>query len=149
VTDFADQWKGISDAVNNGTFDPMGANNSYAFTSQQNSIGSDWSTIPNYLSSLPSSFAPSQTSHGAVITSQGGASGSASVAPNGAPTNAQGAPSNAVAGSQPQPASGVQSGSLADYFLRGVIIVLGFIFVAIGLNMFRPGVVPDPRRVLR
>lgn len=40
------------------------------------------------------------------------------------------------------------TGTLADYFLRAVVIILGFIFVAIGLNMFKPGMVPDPRNVV-
>jgi hypothetical protein len=36
-------------------------------------------------------------------------------------------------------------GSLADYFARGIIVILGFIFIAVGLNMLRPGTVPLPR----
>src|ERR1035437_8283154 len=36
------------------------------------------------------------------------------------------------------------AGSLADYLARAIIIVLGFIFVAIALNMLRPGTVPMP-----
>jgi hypothetical protein len=112
-----------------------------------NTLG-DWATVPNYLQAIPSSFAPSQTSGGPVITSSGGASGSAGVGTGSAGTSLT-APSNAAATAQPAPASGVTSGSLADYFLRGVIVVLGFIFVAVGLNMFRPGVVPDPRRLVR
>jgi hypothetical protein len=111
------------------------------------SPGNDWSTIPDYLGSLPSSFAPSSTSSGPVITSSGGTSGGAFASSTG---SASTQPSNAQAGAvAPASASGVASGSIADYFLRGVIIVLGFIFVAIGLNMFRPGVVPDPRRLVR
>lgn len=31
--------------------------------------------------------------------------------------------------------------SIADYFFRGVIIILGFIFMAVGLSMFRQAVV--------
>ena len=100
---------------------------------------------PAALPALSSDFAPSATSSGNVVTSQGGAG---SVAPNVGPTNAPaftiGTPSNAVAGAQAQPASGIASGSLADYFLRAVIVILGFIFVAIGLNMFKPGIVPVP-----
>lgn len=97
------------------------------------------------LPTIQSSFAPSQTSAGNVTVSQGGASSLAGVVANGAPAWAIGTPSNAVAGSQPAPSSGVATGSIADYFLRTVIIMLGFIFVAIGLNMFRPGTVPVPR----
>lgn len=45
--------------------------------------------------------------------------------------------------SSPAPAGGVgfAQGSLADYFARAVIIILGFIFVGIGLNMLRPGTI--------
>lgn len=43
------------------------------------------------------------------------------------------------------PAAGPANGSLADYFARAIIIVLGFIFIAVGLNMLRPGTVPVPR----
>lgn len=109
----------------------------------------DWTTIPAIPQLPGKTFAPSATTQGPVITSSGGTSTGGSVSPNGSPINAQGTPSNASAATQPQPGQSIQSGSLADYFLRGVIIVLGFIFVAIGLNMFRPGVVPDPRHVLR
>jgi hypothetical protein len=41
--------------------------------------------------------------------------------------------------------SGPSAGSLADYFARAIIVILGFIFVAVGLNMLRPGTVPTPR----
>jgi len=41
----------------------------------------------------------------------------------------------------------IVSGSLADYFARAIIIVLGFIFIAVGLNMLRPGTVPMPARL--
>lgn len=45
----------------------------------------------------------------------------------------------------PAPAANAPSpGSLADYFSRAIIVVLGFIFVAVGLNMLRPGTVPVP-----
>ena len=94
----------------------------------------------NPLPTLGSSFAPSSTSPGNAVTSLGGSNAGASAVQS--PLNL--VPSNAAAGSQPAAASGTASGSLADYFFRGVIIVLGFIFVAIGLNMFRPGTVPVP-----
>lgn len=99
----------------------------------------------NPVPSLGSTFAPSQTSAGNVVTSQGASGSSApNVGPTGAPINTIGTPSNAQAGAQPTPASGISSGSIADYFIRAVIVILGFIFVAIGLNMFKPGIVPVP-----
>lgn len=93
------------------------------------------------LPSLPSAFAPSATSAGNVVTSFGGANAASAVAPT---SPASAVPSNAQASAQPAPASGVTSGSIADYFYRAVIVILGFIFVAIGLNMFKPGIVPVP-----
>lgn len=60
-------------------------------------------------------------------------------------------PTAAITGiSQPDPSQGGSTnpgqsvtgaartpGSIADYFIRGVVIILGFIFVAVGLSMFR------------
>lgn len=43
----------------------------------------------------------------------------------------------------------IAPGSLADYFARAIIIVLGFIFIAVGLNMLKPGLVPNPVRAAR
>jgi hypothetical protein len=132
MVDFSTQWGSVTDALGNGSFDPVGANNSYAFNAPFNP-----------LPSLPSvgSFAPSQTTPGAgVITSGGNVGSNTNIAPAGATTAA---PSNAAATAQPTTAGGIQSGSLADYFYRVVIVVLGFIFVAVGLHMFAPSVVPN------
>jgi hypothetical protein len=35
-------------------------------------------------------------------------------------------------------------GSISDYFARGIIVILGMIFVAVGLNMLKPGLIPIP-----
>ena len=35
--------------------------------------------------------------------------------------------------------------SVGDYFGRGVVIILGFIFVGVGLNMFKQGTIAIPR----
>lgn len=40
--------------------------------------------------------------------------------------------------------SSITPGSLADYFARTIIVVLGLIFVGVGLNMLRSGTVPMP-----
>lgn len=109
------------------------------------------------LPSLPQLGAPSQTTAGNVVTSQGSASGLGGISapPNGAPTNAVGTPSNASAGAQPQSTGSswlpdwLSQGSIGDFFLRVLIVILGFIFVAIGLNMFKPGIVPNPVNAVR
>lgn len=100
---------------------------------------SDWGTIPNSLPALPP--IPGLASTPAGVKSAGGTATGGTVAATGAAQGTSGTPSNA----QPS-ASGVPSG-VADYFLRGVIVVLGFIFVAVGLRMFGvpiPG--PGPGR---
>ena len=78
---------------------------------------------------------------GNVIAFPGAAS-----APNTAKANptAQ-APINAAAQDAKAPA--MTAGSLGDYFARAIIIVLGFIFVAVGLNMLRPGTLPVPKLI--
>lgn len=119
------------------TFQPLGSDAPWG--TQAAVPFSDIPAIPQ----ISNGFAPSQTSSGNVVVSSGTAAGSAGVAATGAPYSV--GPVNASVTPQPQASSGVASGTLADYFLRGVIIVLGFIFVAIGLNMFRPGTVPVPR----
>lgn len=44
---------------------------------------------------------------------------------------------SALTGSGPTTASGTQPNFWSDIFLRSVVIILGFIFVAIGLSMFK------------
>lgn len=44
----------------------------------------------------------------------------------------------------------ISSNSLSSYFFRGVIIILGFIFVAIGLSMFKtPVIVEQVKKVIK
>lgn len=54
--------------------------------------------------------------------------------------NPTGAAPAAAATTSPSWAPSV--GSLSDWFARAIIVVLGFIFVAVSLNMMRPGTVP-------
>jgi hypothetical protein len=100
----------------------------------------------NPLPAISSGFAPA-TATGPKVVSQGSGAGSGGAVSTTSQSTA--APStNAQPTAGASPAAGLTSGSVADYFLRGVIIVLGFIFVAIGLNMFRPGIVPNPARIV-
>lgn len=76
-----------------------------------------------------------------VVTTGGGLSVPNTVAANPTAQASVTPPSSSTAG----PAAG----SLADYFARGIIIILGFIFIAVGLDMLKPGIVPqavNPRR---
>lgn len=82
-----------------------------------------------------------------------GSGGSLNVAPTSQTTATTPAATSTPPASTAAPAattsSGPATGSIADYFARAVIIILGMIFVAIGLHMLAPSVVPDVRRVGR
>lgn len=75
-----------------------------------------------------------------------GATGSAPAGTS-TPNTAAANPVGTSAITPPATASSISPGSLADYFARGIIVVLGFIFIAIGLNMLKPGLVPMPTRI--
>lgn len=128
-----DRFGAVSDAIGSGTFDPAGSN----YTSFN--FGTSSGDLPA-LPTLPSLFAPSATSAGNKVVSAGGAGESTGVSPTAATAVTSATAAQPVNASTQE----VKSGSIADYFLRAVIIILGFIFVAIGLNMFRPGLVPNP-----
>lgn len=74
---------------------------------------------------------------GSTITTGGSPAPVSTVPANPTAQAAVTPPTNAVSGAP-------SSGSLADYFARGIIVILGFIFIAMGLNMLRPGTVPMP-----
>ena len=75
-----------------------------------------------------------------------GTAGTTTSSPTGTSTpNTSAANPNANATPSTPTSTGPTQGSLADYFARAIIIILGFIFVAVGLNMLRPGTVPLPR----
>lgn len=70
------------------------------------------------------------------------------------------APQSSAGASDPSPALGGSTnpgisdalsasipGSVQNYFTRALVIITGMIFLAIGLNMLRPGTVPVPGRV--
>jgi hypothetical protein len=96
------------------------------------------------VSNPPNSPAPPN-----LVRSSGNAGGFTTVSATNAPTDARGAPSNPDLGATVSGGVGPVTGSIADYFARAVIIILGFIFVAVGLNMFKPGIVPDPRKLVK
>lgn len=85
------------------------------------------------LPALPSRFAPSATSPGNVVTSTGSA-----ISENSTAT----IPRITVTPANPMmPDVGGIGASIGDYFLRAVIIILGFIFVAVGLRSLAPNIV--------
>lgn len=111
------------------------------------SFGNTTGTPLNPLPALPQIGPGASSSVPSGVLSQGGAPSSAgsvlgSIAAPVAPSNPA-KPSLFTV----NPSSAPATGSISDYFLRGIIIILGFIFVAVGLNMFRPGIVPDPRNL--
>lgn len=95
-------------------------------------------------SSISNPIVPNQQSQGQGGVFQSGIQGSTVSIPGGTsiPNTVQTNPTANATGSSPS--SGLAPGSLADYFARAIIIVLGFIFIAVGLNMLRPGTVPVP-----
>jgi hypothetical protein len=88
-----------------------------------------------------------QVSQGSAAGGTGLNVGATSPTTAAAPAATSAPPSAAASTATPTSATG--TGSVADYFARGVLIILGMIFVAIGLHMFAPGVVPDVRQVAR
>ena len=130
----------------NPTFGPQGP----TVAPNESSLGY-LGTNPNLNTNIPGSTLPtnqqfqlqgstiSQGIQGATISAPASTS-----TPNTTQTTPSSNPANASAGTA---GGGPAGGSLADYFARAIIIVLGFIFVAVGLNMLRPGTVPLPGRV--
>jgi hypothetical protein len=98
--------------------------------------------VPFNITVPPNSF-PGAT----LTTGAGGQVLSAPGAGNSMPASSAGstatAPIAQASVAPPAPAANAPApGSIADYFSRAIIVVLGFIFVAVGLNMLRPGTVP-------
>jgi hypothetical protein len=114
-----------------------------------NAIAADTNALPS-VSPVPglagSTFTGPQSS-GSAAGGTGLNVGATSPATATAPAATSQNPTTAAATAAPTSATG--SGSVADYFARAVIIILGMIFVAIGLHMFAPGAVPDVRNVVR
>lgn len=55
---------------------------------------------------------------------------------------------NPIRAGTPGGAPGSGGDGAMGMFVRIVVVILGFIFVAVGLNMFKPGLIPNPRNVL-
>lgn len=70
---------------------------------------------------------------------------------SGAPATSSG-PSPGVGGSTNPGTSDSSSagipGTVQNYFMRALVIITGMIFLAVGLNMLRPGTVPGPREIM-
>lgn len=88
---------------------------------------------------LPSTFAPSSTTPGNIVTSKGGAADSVSIPGTLAVQGTNGQPNN------PTVAANIGA-AIDNYFVRGAAVVLGLVFVAVGLHMFRPDIIPNPVR---
>lgn len=115
---FADQWSAVTDAVGSGSFDPQGLNfNATAFG------------VPPQFSAAPTTeTARSPASKFQGLSEVGSGSGGTGAAPNATVGNQSG--SDVTSAAAP--------GSVQNYFMRGLVIVTGFIFLAVGLSMLRP-----------
>lgn len=101
-----------------------------ALSNAANSIGNAFNSLvgnSNGATSVPTVPAPSAPSSSSAPLSQGGT------------TNP----------GQSDTASANVPGSIQNYFMRGIVVVVGFIFLAIGLHMLAPSMVPDVRDVVR
>lgn len=110
---FSDRFSAATIAAGNGIF--SGSNSSDLVTPPPFDVGK----LPKISGATINALMPS-ISGSTLSTADAGASSAA--------------PSNAGAGSA---ASGGLGAFLGSYFLRGTIIVLGFVFVAVGLTMFK------------
>lgn len=144
MSSLLDRFNDVSSAISSGEFDTVGSNSTtFNYGTGSGDLTSPFPALP----AITSTFAPSATSPGNVVASSGGTTtggattGAGTIAINGTAS----APSNAQAGV----ASSGAASTLKDYFLRAVIIILGFVFVAVGLNMFRPGTIPNPVRAVK
>src|SRR5216684_5378924 len=120
-----DEFQATQDAISSGAFDPQGSNYT-TFGGTPYSSGDFWpSNIGSSYGSAASSANIGSTSSRTIGTPQG--------------TNASTTRTPLQVGTiypSGYTSDGV-GGTVADYFARAVIIVLGFIFVAVGLMMFR------------
>lgn len=120
--------------ISSGTLDPMGA----ASMGLEQYLPGGGATAPNLGAPQP------------IVGSSLGASGSGAVPLSITGTSAGFSTTPAQQASAPSAtAPGPASGSLADYFARTIIVILGFIFVAVGLHLLAPSTVPDVRNVVR
>lgn len=157
---FQDLWAPTDQALASGTFDPQGSNyvapfNSATLGPVQSDPASGVSDNPYYVPSFPGT----STSLDNYTAGMPGGSGIGSVPPglqgrsfvpgsSGYQTNTTGGdlglPGNVLSslGMTQGTAQTLTGGSadIASYFNRGVVIILGFIFVAAGLWMFSSGV---------
>jgi hypothetical protein len=122
---------GLGQSVNWGGL-PAGASD-FPTATQFNSAfaGSTVGTITGGTIAAPS---PASTTGQAAATGQGGIGSDYAQTANGAASPLAG---QTAATGQGTNANTPQTGSVGNYFIRGVIIILGFIFVAVGLSMFR------------
>jgi len=135
---FDDRWKAATDAMISGVFDPQGMN-----WFDPSGLGAT--------NNLASNFDNIRAGLGTTSFQKPAAKGSANSLggniANEAVTMAVAVAAPEVAAAKIQTASDqkIELGfwdQISNYFGRGIIIVLGFIFVAVGLSMFK--IIPMP-----
>jgi len=138
VSFLTNEFDATQQAIQTGSFDPVGNNyTTFAGTTLQPPAPISGSNLFASGSGAPAN--PVTGSQGDPLAPLQGSTLSYSATPQ-----LQGS----IASATPSPASGPAAGSLADYFARTIIVILGFIFVAEGLHMLMPSV-PSPTSVAR
>lgn len=134
---FADLWNAEAVAPTQaGAFDQQGANASYAFLEPM--VGGQTVTVPTQV------YQPTPVQTISVSAPASPASPAAPASKNCAwydvlchgsnvASSVGGLVSNGVS-----TVTGAISGTIEGYFIRAIIVILGFIFVAVGLAMFNP-----------
>jgi|SRR5579862_198856 len=146
---------GVQSLVGGGTFNPNGTT---TFTPSGSGIQSTFTPTPvqttqpgaSLINSIKQSIFGSGNSAATVpatpsLPASGAASGAGSTGAAPTPVTSGGSTNP----TQSDTASAATPGTLQNYFMRAVIIIVGFIFLAVGLNMVKPGIVPDPRDAMR
>jgi hypothetical protein len=141
-----------SGTFNNGSGGPIGT---YTPT---NAAPANPASAPSWTQPLSSAGSLISSVKNSLFGTAGGAATPAASAPGPGAASGPGAtganPTPVTTGGSTNPtqsdtASAATPGTLQNYFMRAVIIIVGFIFLAVGLNMLKPGIVPDPRDAVR
>lgn len=119
-----------------------------AWQSATTAINNAWNGL---FGSAPAGANPVATVPVGPAGSAASASGTPSTGPSGAIAASQQTPLSSGGTTNPgqsDTSSASIPGTIQNYFTRAIVVVVGFIFLAVGLHMLAPSVVPDIRRAV-
>jgi hypothetical protein len=122
---FQNDLSDVVGAISSGTFDPQGINSTtFKFGTGSGDI------VPNFVPAQNSASSPSFGLSGSSLPAIGG--------PQAGTSSAAASSGISGAGTPPASTTGSTSGATIanSWFVRAVIVILGFIFVAVGLSQF-------------